>query len=219
MHVEELWRYPVKSMAGERLEVAEVRLDGVEGDRVLRVAGEHGVVTARTRHALLGHAATTVDGDVLVDGRPWRDPSVAEDVQRAAGPGARLVSEGVRRFDVLPLLVATDGALAAFGRDGRRLRPNLVLGGVEGLTEREWEGRLLAIGEVVILLHSLRERCVMTTFDPDTLAQDVDVLRDIRRRFGGRIALNAAVLVPGRVRVGDAAEIVGAAEEYLTKIR
>jgi uncharacterized protein YcbX len=209
MHVEEIWRYPVKSMAGERLTVAEMRRDGIEGDRVLRVAGEHGVVTARTRHALLGHAATTTAaGDVLVDGRAWRDPSVAEDVQRAAGPGARLVSEGVRRFDVLPLLIATDGAIAAFGRDGRRLRPNLVLGGVDGLAEREWEGRLLAIGDMVILLHSLRERCVMTTFDPDTLAQDVDVLRDIRGRFGGRIALNAAVLVPGRIRVRDAAEVL-----------
>jgi hypothetical protein len=36
------------------------------------------------------------------------------------------------RFDVLPLLVATDGAIAALGEDGRRLRPNVVVGGVDG---------------------------------------------------------------------------------------
>jgi len=33
---------------------------------------------------------------------------------------------------VVPLLVATDGAIAAFGHDGRRLRPNIAVGGVEG---------------------------------------------------------------------------------------
>ena len=43
----------------------------------------------------------------------------------------------------------------------------------------------------------------MTTVDPDTLARDPEVLRDIGRRFGGRLALNAEVLVPGRIRVGD----------------
>jgi uncharacterized protein len=28
-----LWRYPVKSMAGERLEVAAIDADGIVGDR------------------------------------------------------------------------------------------------------------------------------------------------------------------------------------------
>jgi uncharacterized protein len=28
-----LWRYPVKSMAGERLEVATIDADGIDGDR------------------------------------------------------------------------------------------------------------------------------------------------------------------------------------------
>lgn len=43
----------------------------------------------------------------------------------------------------------------------------------------------------------------MTTVDPDTLARDKEVLRDIGRRFGGRLALNAAVGRPGFVRRGD----------------
>ena len=59
----------------------------------------------------------------------------------AVGSGAHLVrSDGADRFDVLPLLVATDGAIAALGRDRRRLRPNILLGGVVGLAEREWPG-------------------------------------------------------------------------------
>ena len=52
------------------------------------------------------------------------------------------------RFDILPLLVATDGMLAAVGYDRRRFRPNLVIGGVPGLSERQWEGARLRIGPV-----------------------------------------------------------------------
>jgi hypothetical protein len=117
----------------------------------------------------------------------------------------------VDRFDILPLLVATDGAVAAFGHDRRRLRPNLLIGGVSGLDERDWEGRRLLIGgSVIVELVDLRERCVMTTFDPDTQAQDVEVLRKIRRDFGGKLALNARVLEGGVVSVGDPVELLPA---------
>src|SRR6478735_5338163 len=93
MWVAELWRYPVKSMAGERLEVAELQPDGIGGDRIVQVRDAGGrVVTARTRPRLLGHRATLgADGEPLVDGRPWRGADVDEDVRRAAGDGARLV--------------------------------------------------------------------------------------------------------------------------------
>ena len=61
-------------------------------------------------------------------------------VRKAAGNDARVLHyEGLNRFDVLPLLVATDGAIAQMGFDGRRLRPNIVIGGVEGLEERSWQ--------------------------------------------------------------------------------
>lgn len=43
----------------------------------------------------------------------------------------------------------------------------------------------------------------MTTVDPDTLERDPEVLRDIGRRFGGRLALNASVVRGGRIAVGD----------------
>jgi uncharacterized protein YcbX len=210
MYLKELWRYPVKSMRGEALEEAEIAPDGVAGDRLLRVEGPRGLITARSRPRLLGlSAALGEDGEARVDGDPWWHPRVEALVREAAGPQAGLVPHaGPGRFDVLPLLVATDGAIAAFGRDGRRLRPNLVIGGVEGLDERGWGGRAMMIGPVVVHLDSLRPRCVMTTFDPGTLEQDAEVLRDIHRRFAGTLALNAAVLTPGRVRVGDTARLL-----------
>jgi len=210
MHLAEIWRYPVKSMAGERLREGELREDGLTGDRVVSVVGpDDAVRTARRWPGLLAHRGTLgPGGSPLVDGRRWDDPSVAADVA-AAGPGARLVRyEELDRFDVLPLLVATDGAIAAFGRDGRRLRPNLVVAGVPGLAERGWEGRTLRIGDCLVRTVQLRDRCVMTTYDPDTLVQDPGVLRDIVERFDGALALDAEVLRGGIVREGDAVELL-----------
>lgn len=215
MHVAELWRYPVKSMAGERLQEARLTPLGIEGDRVVHVENAHRrVITSRTHFELLGHhAVLDAHGEPLVDGRAWTDPGVAADVARIAGDGARLVrSRGAGRFDVLPLLVATDGAIAAFGYDGRRLRPNLVIGGVQGLDERTWAGKGLRIGDALIALADLRGRCVMTTIDPDTLVQDPRVLRSIVDRFDGRLALNAAVVRAGRIREGDRVDLVHSLE-------
>lgn len=214
MHVAELWRYPVKSMAGEHLEIVELREDGIAGDRVVHVQSARGrVVTSRTRPGLLGHRAMLgPDGEPLVDGRPWSSPQAARDVEAAAGEGARLVRyDGVERFDILPLLIATDGAIAAFGHDGRRLRPNIVIGGVAGLAEREWAGRALRIGDAIIGVQDLRQRCVMTTFDPDTLAQDIGVYKKIQRDFGGFLALNCYVIRPNMLRLGDPVELLARA--------
>jgi len=210
MWVAELWRYPVKSMAGEPMHTVELRADGISGDRVLHVRDGRGrVVTSRSRPRLLGlHAVLGPDGEPLIEGRPWTDAWVASAVEAAARADARLVrSAGIERFDILPLLVATDGAIAAFGHDRRRLRPNLVVGGVDGLAERSWGGRALRAGGVLIGLRDLRQRCIMTTFDPDTLEQDVEVLKGIHRRFGGRLALNAYVVRGGMLSVGDTVEL------------
>jgi uncharacterized protein YcbX len=211
MHLAEIWRYPVKSMAGERLARVYAGPNGLTGDRVVQVYDGRGrLVTARTYPRLLGlHATLDTDGEPLVDGRPWAAPDVRARVEAIVGKGARLArNETPARFDILPLLVATDGAIAAFGRSGRRLRPNLVVGGVDGLAEREWEGRVLRLGPVLVALADLRGRCVMTTVDPDTLAQDPKVLRDIVQRFDGRLALNAEVAQGGDLRVGVAVELL-----------
>ena len=211
MKVAELWRYPVKSLAGQRLAVAELTPNGIVGDRVVHVRNGGGrVVTSRTRHLLLGLRGTLGDdGEPLIDGHPWTAPESAATVRAAAGQDADLVRyDGPERFDVLPLLVATDGAIAELGVDHRRLRPNIVISGVEGLAEREWPGRRLRIGDTIIAIQKLRSRCVMTTFDPDTLEQDPTVLRRIVKNFGGRMALDCAVIQGGRIAVGDHVELL-----------
>ena len=223
LNVAGLWRYPVKSLAGEPLTAAVVRHDGIPGDRVVQVYGPEGLRTSRRHYRLLGLRGTLPpDGRPLIDGVRWDSADALARVKAAAGDDAWLAaSDDINRFDVLPLLVATDGAVAAFGRDVRRLRPNILIGGVSGLDEVNWPGAELHIGPgvktghdggVIVRLDSLRGRCPMTTVDPDTLERDPEVLRDIGRRFHGRLALNASVVREGTVRVGDAVRLVRTAE-------
>jgi uncharacterized protein YcbX len=229
MCVKEIWRYPVKSMAGEQLESARLDENGVEGDRKVLVRGANGrVITSRTHHKLLGLRGTIgADGDVRIAGPEnlkapyvWNTPEALKLAKAAAGPGGELFYyDGPERFDVLPLLVATDGAIAEFGYDGRRLRPNIVIGGVEGLGERSWPGKCLRIGEVVIGAQDLRGRCVMTTYDPDTLKQDGGVLQDIVDKFDVTLALNCFVAKGGQIRVGDSVELFSGKECVTNRAR
>src|SRR6188768_3339338 len=190
-YVAELWRYPVKSLAGERVSSTTLSPDGIAGDRIVRVRGPEGVRTSRRHYRLLGLRGTLDPGGrPQINGHPWDSDEALALVRKAAGADAWLeASEGLDRFDILPLLVATDGAVAAFGRDIRRLRPNIVIAGVDGLGERDWPGAELHIGDAIVRLDSLRGRCHMTTVDPDTLQVDPEVLRDIVRRFDGKLAL------------------------------
>ena len=211
MKVTEIWRYPVKTMAGEKLQRARIGPLGIEGDRVVHVEDAHEqVITSRSHPRFLGHKGTLrPDGEPLVDNQPWNSPEVAAEVVNIVGPGAKLVRyDGIERFDVLPLLVATDGAITAFGHDHRRLRPNIVIGGVEGLTEREWPGGCLRIGKVLIGVQDLRLRCIMTAYNPDTLIQDKEVTRSIYRRFDGKLALNCFVIEGGEIAVDDEVQLV-----------
>jgi uncharacterized protein YcbX len=210
-----LWRYPVKSLGGEPVTSADLTSDGVRGDRIIHVRGPRGPLTGRTRHGLLTLPVRTgADGIPLVSGQPWDSAQVAALVHEQAGEGAELVADvSPQRFDVLNLLVATDEAVARFGHDVRRLRPNILISGVATGAEVNWPGHALAIGDALIGIDSLRARCIVTTIDPDTGEQNLDVLREIRRDFGGELALNCWVIRPGTIRVGDEAHLLPSSAE------
>jgi uncharacterized protein YcbX len=211
VHLAEIWRYPVKSLAGERLETADIEPGGIPGDRSVHVRDGHGKVATGRRHYGLVTIPARLggDGSALVDGQPWSSPAAAKLIQDAAGEDARLVaSDNGPLHDDTPLLVATDGAVDWLGEDRRRFRPNLVLGGVEGLAERDWPGRSLRIGTALIGVSHLCERCAMTIVDPDSGEADPSILTRIRRELEGEFALNCDVLEPGRVALGDSVELL-----------
>ena len=210
MHVAEIWRYPVKSLKGERVQETEVTVNGIPGDREIVVLNERGrIITSRSRPKLLGlHGQLGAGGMITINGLPWDSPEALALVREATGEPAQLVQvPQPQAFDILPLLVATDGAARFLNIDHRRLRPNIFLADVPELEERQWPGRVLKIGEVRIEMVKLRERCVMTTYDPDTQVQDRSVLLRIVRELDGTTALDSSVVTPGMIHEGDAAEI------------
>jgi uncharacterized protein len=195
VEVAELWRYPVKSLRGEARAEVELTELGIDGDRLVHAVRPGGrVFTARTHKHLLGlQGGLAEDGAPTIDGLPWGDPAALQLVREVTEPDAELVfyeGAGPQRFDVLPISVATDGGVAAVGVDRRRFRANVYLDGVEGVAERGFVGRALS------LLRS------------DTLEQDISVLQKICFELDGVTALDCYVLEPGRVRVGDRAELL-----------
>src|SRR5271165_2549411 len=198
---------------GVLLQESEVLETGIRGDRELVVvsASRRRFITARTHHRLLGlqGGISPETHDATINGSPWDSATALALVEAAVGEKVRMVHvAGTERFDVLPLLVATDAALDALGVDRRRFRYNLLIGGVEGLSERKWEGKRIQLGAVEIHAAQLRARCVMTTYDPDTLKQDRNVLLRIVKEFDGTMALDCSVLTPGTIRMGDPVNIL-----------
>ena len=211
MYLKELWRYPVKSMAGEQLQDVELTSLGLAGDRQILVQASTGrILTSRTHHKLLGLKGTlNVDNQPRINGLAWNSKEATQLVSAALNQPVKLIRhDGPERFDILPLLVATDGALDYMQIDSRRLRPNLIIGGVEGLEERTWPEHTLQIGNTRIAPAQLRGRCVMTTYHPDTLVQDINVLRRIIKKLDGVMALDTAVLTPGHLRINDSVELL-----------
>jgi uncharacterized protein YcbX len=210
--VRELWRYPVKSLRGERVFRTVLTEAGLTGDRLVRPQSLSGRrISARQYPRLLGLGGTTArDGTPLVNGHHWSSEEAQALVRAASGDDIRLIEDRSRiRFDVLPVSLVTDGALVELGIDLRRLRPNIVIEGIEGLAERGWHGLALRVGGAVIGMRQVRGRCVMTTFDPDTLEQDHGVLQQIVDDYDGRFALDCYVIEPGPIAVGDPFEVLG----------
>lgn len=116
MHVKEIWRYPVKSMAGESLDLVHIDELGLADDRKVLVCDANGrVLTSRTHHKLLGlKGSLGADGQAHIDGHLWNAPEALALVRGAAGPAADLIHyEGPERFDVGDLLRGGIGFLIA----------------------------------------------------------------------------------------------------------
>ena len=231
----ELWRWPVKSMAGE--EVRSFRLDerGVGGDRTHAVIhhhkGEWKPLTAREAPRLLAwHAAYPFAPDAGLrpddpphaqvtgpDGRSWRwgDPrlrtALAEDLGRdvRAAPRPRRDpgprAQRARHHRGDPR--ARWRRSWACRLDLRRFRTNVHLElDAEPWAEHGWEGGTLRLaGGVVLRLLHPCVRCAIPTRDPVTTAKWPELLRHLDARHETLFGINARVVHSGRIAVGEAA--------------
>lgn len=220
-----LWRFPVKSMRGERLERLELEPRGAVGDRLWAVrdaAGKFGSgkTTRRFRRieGLFGFRSWLGEGAPVVEfpgGAIFRgdDPAVHAALSEALGQEVTLSREAdVSHFDAGPLHLITTASLRALGEplqpgvvDPRRFRANLLIDAEgSGFAEDRWEGLELSVGsEVRLKIAGRTERCAMIGFAQDELADEPAVLREAVRLNGARIGVYAQVLVPGAIRVGD----------------
>lgn len=232
MRVLELWRYPVKSLLGERLDAVSVTADGLEGDRRYALYdAETGMgLTARRVPELLFARAALRDGQLeitLPDGSLADGDEALSDwlgrrvVLRSTADGVPRQFENVDDFEHEPTSAwhAFEGAPGAFhdqeevrvslvstatvdGWDPRRFRSNVLL---EGAGEDELVGSSVAVGDAVLDVGLRIQRCVMTTrAQAGGIERDLDVLRTIARERDACLAVGALVSRPGTIRAGDA---------------
>jgi uncharacterized protein YcbX len=220
MRVDQLWRYPVKSVGGEPLTAATIGVLGVEGDRVVAVHDERDEVTwAGAVPALMRVRAVTVGAGVaeliLPDGGRFRSDAPDAGSRLSAAVDAKVSLAGHRpdqpgaALHVLTTasLRSLASALPESAIDATRFRPNLVLDGVFGTAypESGWVGRRMAIGALRLRFTGACDRCVMITKETTTVPHDRAVLRQVARELGNAFGLYAAVEASGQVRVGDEA--------------
>ena len=223
--VTELWRYPVKSMLGERRARIDLEPRGVVGDRLYAVRdgeGKFGSGKNTRRFRLIqglsgftAHYEGTVPVVTFPGGDQLRgdDPHFGKELQKALGrDDVRLTHEqAIPHLDDSPVHLVTDAALSWLGDlvtgvDARRFRPNLVVatGLPRGQPERNWIGRRVQVGRSAVLECTHRtERCVMVSNAQSNLARNSDVLRTLAVRNDMQFGIYATVVVPGPIAIGD----------------
>ena len=231
-----LWRWPVKSMAGERMSALRVDTRGAGGDRTHAVLHEHKgerkPLTAREAPRLLAwQAGYPFDADGGIDPRRpphaivtapdgnryrWGDPRLRTALEDDLGRPVWLRRD-VAGIQDLPntLLVTTRASLDALGAelggaiDLRRFRTNLHLEmDAPAWAELGWEGAELAFegGVRLRLLHPCA-RCAIPTRDPDTQVKWPQLLKHLTARHGMCFGINARVIAGGRVAADASAEL------------
>jgi uncharacterized protein YcbX len=238
--VEAIFRYPVKSMGGERLEVAELGWHGLDGDRRLafrRVDDRSGLpwLTASKLPDLLRFAPRGEDGAQgalpthvrTPDGEemPVFGEELAREVGRRYGAPVQMMQLNHGIFDEASIsVIAVEtvreiGRLAGHHPDVRRFRPNVVVRSLQSVPfqEDEWLGGVLSFGEgdhAPAITVTMRDtRCSMVNFDPDSARPAPEVLKAVVRANQNHAGIYGAVTRIGRLAVGQTVLLRAATEQ------
>lgn len=228
--IEEIWRYPVCSIGGERLDKASVTVNGIDGDRThLLVDLDTGEVaspetTPRWRPALM-LSAWLNGSEVLVSSDTWKKLAIGPDLDAALSEfmgfrcgirpkGAALETDKSQtgslkpRYEIAPLHLLTVKSLSDLASlmpdsviDHQRFRPNLVL--ATDSNEDGWPGRHWASGTAAGEITEKTKRCGMTMIAQPDLPEDPDILRTIVRQRARCIGVYSGVTDEGTLSVGD----------------
>ena len=216
--VAEIWRYPVKSMTGERLDSCRIESTGLEADRrwalVDGTANRAGkLFTATEDKQLMTYRARLKEGGVEVltpegEARQLDDALVAAIAQATRRPLTLRDLAGAN-FDDSPVLIVNMASVAAFALeagvavDRRRFRANLYVDGFEPEEEARWIGGRLRVGSAELEVVRRCERCVVITHDPDTTETSPALLRVLTKSSDANMGVYCRVVQPGVVAVGD----------------
>lgn len=239
-HVLELWRYPVSSLGGERMDAAELRSGGIVGDRLWGVAGgddnEVAAPEKRKRWRPLPNVTARYDGGVPLirvpdgDWMPADHPEASEAISRFMDFPVSLkahvpfgedepghVAPRYQRAAIHILTTASMRRLAELVADAaqidrRRFRPNVVIdtGDAEGFMEEKLVGRRLAIGNAILSVTEPCARCSFTALAQAGLSFEPAVLHQIAKHGDGGFGALCAVERPASVRTGDLIELLDA---------
>ena len=228
--IEALFRYPVKSMRGELLDVADLGWHGLDGDRRLAfrradVGGGFPWLTASKLPELVlfspQRRGPAVDGNLPThvrtpDGEELAvfSQELATEVGRRHGSPVEMMHLDRGIFDEATISVITSatvseiGRLAAQSTDVRRFRPNILMASLRSVPfeEDEWVGGVLSFGErnaAAIGITNRDERCSMVNFDPDSARTAPEVLKAIVRVRDNKAGVYGTVTRRGRLAVGQ----------------
>lgn len=216
--VGQLWRYPVKSMAGQQAQALALTAGGVTGDRRWVVCdGRTGDVLTCRRDPVLLECGVEPGAYGPVVRLPGGRPVPPEELELALSEVlGRPVRVGTREADQLgfvddtPVQLLSSGALAHMatvhpdGRwDVRRFRPNVLLDLHPGTTERDWVGSRVRVGDAELQVVERTARCMVTSQVQPGLSYDREILRSLTRELGLEFGVSTEVVRPGTVRVGD----------------
>ena len=226
-----IFRYPIKSMAGERLDAATIGWHGVEGDRRLafRRLADRGAFpwlqASRLPELVLyqpiGRQDTT--GEPLPthirtpDGREYglTDEALLKEIATRHRAEVELMQLRHGIFDEAAISAITLGTVRGVAReaghdaDVRRFRPNLVIDtrDAEPFEEDRWVGKILEFGPEgtgpAISVTMRDERCVMLNLDPDTAEANAEVMKTVIRMNENHAGVYATVVRTGELRVGQ----------------
>jgi len=243
-HVEAILRYPVKSMSGERLEVATLGWHGLEGDRRLafrRIDDRSGMpwLTASKLPDLLlfaPHREDGAQGDLPTHVRtpegevmPVFGEDLAKEVGRRYGAPVQMMQLTHGIFDEASIsIIASDtvrevGRLAGRSLDARRFRPNVVVRLLRSgpFQEDEWLGGVLSFGEgddaPAVAVTMRDERCAMVNLDPDSARPAPEVMKAIVRAHQNNAGIYGVVTRIGRLAVGHTVLLRAASEQRGTQ--